>query len=87
MKRTMKLTCLIIICAIVCDRAVAQSPSKQVTDNFKKLMWLQGNWTRTNNKVDRTGAERWQKISPVELRGLGFSMKGKDFLNKFYAVM
>lgn len=75
----MKQIPLIIICLIMTGYAFGQGTSKK-EENFKKLSWLEGYWIRTNNKVDRTGAERWQKTSSEELRGFGFSLKGKDTL-------
>lgn len=39
------------------------------------LEWLVGNWNRVNNKPDRTARESWEKISAMEWKGLGVSLK------------
>ena len=52
--------------------------SQDVSEDFKKLDWLEGTWTRTNTKPDRSAHEKWQKISSSEWVGLGVNMKGSD---------
>ncbi|WP_127128496.1 DUF6265 family protein [Pseudoflavitalea rhizosphaerae] len=47
-------------------------------ENIKKLDWLTGTWNRLDMKPNRSGSERWEKISPTEWQGWGVSMKGKD---------
>lgn len=47
-------------------------------ENLKKLHWLSGTWNRLDMKPNRSGSERWEKISPTEWQGWGVSMKGKD---------
>ena len=55
--------------------------SQNVTNDFAKLAWLEGTWTRTNIKLGQTGSERWTKISGTELSGLGLTMKGQDTIS------
>src|SRR6478736_4952958 len=55
--------------------AIAQS----VTENdFSKLLWLEGQWKRTNSKTGRTATESWKKAGTNELVGIGISLKGRD---------
>jgi len=55
--------------------AIAQS----VTENdFSKLLWLEGQWKRTNAKPGRTATESWKKAGTNELVGIGISLKGRD---------
>jgi hypothetical protein len=47
-------------------------------DNLKKLDWITGTWNRLDMKPNKSGSERWEKISPTEWQGWGVSMRGKD---------
>jgi len=55
--------------------------SQPVADNFSKLNWLEGKWTRTNAKAGQSGTESWSKVSGNEWQGFGVNMKGEDTLN------
>jgi hypothetical protein len=46
--------------------------------DFNKLLWLEGDWKRTNAKPGRTASESWKKGRANELIGLGVSLKEKD---------
>jgi hypothetical protein len=63
--------------------------SQKVADDFKKLEWLGGVWTRTNAALGRSGNERWVKISGIEWQGFGTTMKGQDtvFLEKLKLII
>ncbi len=67
----------------------AQSTSKKTTDNFNKLKWIEGTWTRVNNESGQSGIEIWQKISPHEFRGKGVTLKGSDtlFVEKLQLIL
>jgi len=69
--------------------AQSQSSSHKITDNFKKLDWLEGVWTRSNVKPGRSAHESWQKISTTEWKGFGVNMKGTDtaFLEKLKIII
>jgi len=58
-------------------------------EDFKKLDWLEGTWTRTNAKPGRSGNETWHKMSSSEWSGLGVNMKGNDtaFVEKLKLVI
>jgi Domain of unknown function (DUF6265) len=58
----------------------AQSTSKKTTDNFGKLQWMLGTWTRTTNEPGQSGIESWSKVSSGEFLGKGITMKGTDTL-------
>ena len=52
--------------------------AQNTNENFKKLDWLEGTWTRTNNKPGRSAHEKWQKFSSSEWSGIGVNMQGGD---------
>ncbi|MEP7376146.1 MAG: DUF6265 family protein [Chitinophagaceae bacterium] len=58
--------------------AHSQSSSQKTKDDFIKLNWLEGDWTRLDVKPGRTAHESWQKISASEWQGIGVNMKGTD---------
>jgi len=47
-------------------------------NDFIKLKWLEGTWTRTNTKPGRGGNERWLNSSASEWQGYGVNLKGAD---------
>lgn len=47
-------------------------------DNLKKIDWITGTWSRLDMKPNRSGSERWERISPTEWQGWGVTMRGKD---------
>ncbi|NML39326.1 hypothetical protein HHL17_19155 [Chitinophaga sp. G-6-1-13] len=55
----------------------AQTPTAV---DFPKLNWLEGTWTKKVSRPDRSGFERWEKLSPSSLKGIGVTMKGNDTL-------
>lgn len=63
-----------------CHVLTAQSTSKKTTDNFGKLQWMLGTWTRTTNEPGQSGIESWNKVSSSEFLGKGITMKGTDTL-------
>lgn len=76
----MKKTYLLLLLSIAFDHANSQQVSKQTTDNFKKLKWMEETWSRTDSKPGQSGHERWLKSSPHELRGYGVTMRDQDTL-------
>jgi hypothetical protein len=69
---------LILVFTFACEALTAQSISTKTTDNFSKLQWILGSWTRTTNDPGQSGIESWQKISSYEFRGKGITMEGTD---------
>jgi hypothetical protein len=65
---------LVIILLLLNTTTYAQ----KTAEDFKKLDWLKGTWTRTNAKAGRTGYEAWKEAGPNKLTGLGINMKGTD---------
>jgi hypothetical protein len=85
----MKKALLLLSILFAIEIAHCQSSSQKVKDDFKKLDWLEGTWTRLDVKPGRTAHENWQKISPVEWKGSGLVMKGTDtaFVEKLKLVI
>jgi Domain of unknown function (DUF6265) len=85
MKKALSLLCMLFAIEI----AHSQSSQQKITDDFKKLEWLEGTWTRSNTKPGRTAHESWQKISTNEWQGLGVNMRGTDtaFLEKLKIII
>lgn len=78
----------LLVAIVVPFLAQAQSNTPAASD-FKKLSWLEGTWTRTNNKPGRSGHERWSRGNGNTLVGFGVSMKGQDtaFVEKLRIVV
>ena len=66
-----------------------QTTANQATENFKKLNWLVGTWSRTNAKPGRSAHERWEQNSTNELLGFGINLQGKDttFIEKLRIII
>jgi hypothetical protein len=64
---------LFLIFFIAATTAYGQNTS----NDFKKLDWLNGTWTRTNMKPGRNGYEAW-KSNGTTMTGKGIMMKGVD---------
>jgi len=71
---------LLILLGTTFVRGECQSAFTPLSQNFKKLSWLQGTWIRTNSKGSQTGYEQWSETSPSEYRGVGVTLQGKDTL-------
>lgn len=80
---------LLLLFVLTCQVLAAQSTSKKATDNFAKLQWMVGTWTRTTNDPGQSGLESWQKVSSTEFRGKGVTMKGTDtvFVEKLQLII
>jgi len=50
-----------------------------VAENFD---WLTGKWKRLNEEAGKETFENWDKTSPSEYSGIGFSMKGGDTISQ-----
>ncbi|AZA93795.1 hypothetical protein EG343_04475 [Chryseobacterium nakagawai] len=44
--------------------------------------WLTGKWKRSNEKAGKETFENWNKISPTEYAGIGFTLQKGDTINK-----
>lgn len=62
-------------CVLITFAAMAFGQS---ADDFQKLEWLIGKWTKVNNKPGRSGFEKWESASPGTMKGLGLSLNGTD---------
>ncbi|HZY82645.1 MAG TPA: DUF6265 family protein [Cyclobacteriaceae bacterium] len=65
----------IIVLMFVATAAYSQAGPVQ---DLKKLEWLKGDWTRTNQKPGRSGYETWKSMGPTTMIGRGVMMKGSD---------
>jgi hypothetical protein len=75
MKQTICTVLFFLLSTLTSD---GQEISAKTKENFKKISWLEGIWIRTNAKPGRTAHERWQKVSPTEMKGFGVNMRGTD---------
>lgn len=85
----MKKALLLVAILFTIEITYAQSSSQKIAGDFKKLDWIEGVWTRSNVKPGRSAQESWQKISAVEWKGSGVSMKGADtaFVEKLKIII
>lgn len=72
---TIKTSLAITLLVLLTTSAYSQ---KKTDQDFKKLKWLAGSWTRTNNKQGQTGEETWKVVSSSKLTGKSFTLKGAD---------
>ncbi|MDR2236112.1 MAG: DUF6265 family protein [Chryseobacterium sp.] len=54
-------------------------PEKVNTANFD---WLAGKWKRSNEQAGKETFENWNKISPTEYSGIGFTLQKGDTINQ-----
>ena len=70
---------LIFFLAFITISLLSQAQSVTASaDHLKKIDWITGTWNRLDMKPNKSGSERWEKISPTEWQGWGVSMRGKD---------
>ena len=55
------------------------SSEKETPVNFD---WLTGKWKRSNEKAGKETFENWNKISPTEYSGIGFTLQKGDTISK-----
>ncbi|WP_228438779.1 DUF6265 family protein [Chryseobacterium pennae] len=62
------------------DHGITETtPEKENTANFD---WLTGKWKRSNEKAGKETFENWNKISPTEYSGIGFTLQKGDTISK-----
>lgn len=74
----MKIKHLIVITGLLLLSRSGFAQDPVVQQNFKKLEWLCGKWTRTGMRAGHAGLENWYKVSASTLKGSGFSLKERD---------
>ena len=74
-----KIFLIAMLCAVF-KTGVSQTISKNTTENFARLEWLQGKWISLSGKPGQSGHERWVKSSPTAFRGYGVTTKDGDTL-------
>ena len=82
---------LALLCAALVGsgQSASKGPLLSPENDFKKLMWLEGTWNRTNAKPGWSGHERWTRLGDHELQGFGVSMVDADtvYLEKLRIII
>ncbi|WP_228463834.1 MULTISPECIES: DUF6265 family protein [Chryseobacterium] len=85
----MKNSLLILLTAILvlsCNQSTKTKQSGLETsseiENIVNFDWLTGKWKRSNEKAGKETFENWNKISPTEYSGLGFTIQKGDTISK-----
>jgi hypothetical protein len=81
---TMKRFLLAILLYSACP-SFAQSSA---VPSISQLEWLAGEWIRLDPPPGKRGSEKWEIVSPAEMKGTGVTMKGSDtaFVEKLMLV-
>jgi hypothetical protein len=58
------------------------SEAHSETKNTVNFDWLTGKWKRSNEKAGKETFENWNKISPTEYSGIGFTLQKGDTISK-----
>lgn len=89
MKRTFIL--LISILVLSCNQNTKSNQNENLETEFNKenktditenLDWLTGNWKRLNEEAEKETFEKWEKISPSEYSGIGFTIQKGDTVSQ-----
>ncbi|SDC12972.1 DUF6265 family protein [Niabella drilacis] len=64
------------------ENSETESNTKIKTEITENLDWLTGNWKRRNEEAGKETFENWEKISPNEYSGIGFSMQKGDTISQ-----
>ncbi|MDZ4716314.1 MAG: DUF6265 family protein [Cytophagales bacterium] len=77
----------ILLLAVSID--VGAQTLETAQENFSKMKWLIGTWSRTNPKPGTTGLEHWTIRTDREWSGIGVNLKGQDttFVEKLRIVI
>ncbi|MBP2615158.1 DUF6265 family protein [Chryseobacterium jejuense] len=59
-----------------------KSETQPATENIVNIDWLTGKWKRSNEKAGKETFENWNKISPTEYSGIGFTIQKGDTISK-----
>lgn len=66
------------------QQEVNASQAQTTVEQTANLDWLLGNWKRTNDKEGRLTFEYWNKTSPSQYDGIGYTLAQGDTLSKEY---
>jgi len=55
---------------------------KSETAAAENLDWLTGNWKRLNEQAGKETFENWEKVSPSEYSGIGFTLQNGDTISQ-----
>lgn len=73
----MKTQHLLLLTLIFCGSIGTSNAQESVSEKFKKLRWLSGEWLRSNSKPGQHGYENWSRASDTRLIGIGVTMEGE----------
>jgi len=59
-----------------------ETESAAKTESAEDFDWLTGNWKRSNEEAGKQTFENWEKISPSEYSGIGFTMQKSDTISQ-----
>ena len=59
-----------------------KSNTKTKREMTENLDWLTGNWKRLNEEAGKETFENWEKISPSEYSGIGFTIQKGDTISQ-----
>ncbi|WP_228412782.1 DUF6265 family protein [Chryseobacterium sp. G0162] len=59
-----------------------KSETNSETEHIANFDWLTGKWKRSNEKAGKETFENWNKISPTEYAGIGFTIQKGDTISK-----
>ncbi|WP_039054389.1 DUF6265 family protein [Sphingobacterium sp. T2] len=59
-----------------------ESNTKNETEMTGNLDWLTGNWKRLNEEAGKETFENWEKISPNQYSGIGFTIQKGDTISQ-----
>lgn len=57
---------------------VMEAEQVEVSGQRENMDWLLGQWKRLNEEEGKETFEHWEKISPTEYAGLGFTLQAGD---------
>ena len=83
MKKTLLFLTTILI--LSCNQNSNENQSENIeteTKNVENFDWLIGKWKRLNNEVGKETFENWEKISPKEYSGIGFTIQKEDTVSQ-----
>jgi len=60
----------------------SESITKSETAAAENLDWLTGNWKRLNEQAGKETFENWEKVSPSEYSGIGFTLQNGDTISQ-----
>lgn len=78
---------LVSVLVLSCNQKPNQTETTETETNTapevaENLDWLLGNWKRVNEEEGKETFENWEKLSPSEYSGIGFTMQKGDTISQ-----